>query len=365
MIENEINIDTQTNLQVNNDSLNEKKSHAFNWNGNYWVAVAVVLFVILLTASFSIFVIVSNRKHKSEIKPTIITPTRITPTGIELPTVPKQYPSKTPNSTNETEDKILAKGDSPDGKYTLSFITAETNEIGTLIKCKVSLTESSTNKEIDIKSFFPTQLIRCDSGLGNFSSDFIQWAKHILVIDDNENGQIKLVDIDNQKTTTHQYNKSSYSFLGVDNTLSYWLYNKKNTKPNPAEFIVLDNNEKQIVSKTINIDYYVVRTVYDPKNNGFLFIYSLTNEEATQNAVKQGINVGNGLEQSYFDFFQIDKLQETNLLTTDPYPVFGRGCYEEGIEFQKSRIIINSNNGSCLQIDPKYYSAGKIILEVK
>lgn len=332
--------------------------------GNYLVIIAVVLLIVLLVAGFSLFVLISSRQQTKEINPSATQPP-IT----ELKKTPEESPSTPLNSAIEAESKILAKYNSPDEKYTLSFYSGEINEIGTLVRCRFSLTERTTNEEVVIKSYFSTQLIRCDSGLGNFSSDFIQWAKHILVINDNETSQVKLVDIDNKKALTHQYDGSSLAFLGVDNTLTYWLYYDKYSYANSNDkitYILLDTNGKQINKKTINSEEkYTARTIYDPKNNGFLFIYPRLNKEATEKATNQGENIGNGLYQYFFDFFSIDKLKEINLLTTDPYPIFGRGCYKENIVFQEGKIIIDSNNGSCLQIDEKYYSGGNIILEVK
>ena len=363
-MENQVNVGDQDSPQIGQNSNNqlsviskEKPNRKIN------MSVLFVPFLIIFFLITIFLIVVLNRSWRNKTENITTSLNKTLPTT--QPSVSTQSPTLPSGTISQTEPNMLAEYNSFDDKYSLVFYEGEKNDIGTLIKCKFSLTDNTSNEKIDIKKLFPAELIRCDKGMGNFSSDLVQWAKYTVILNDSQEGKIELIDIQNQKTTSRQYNNSSFAFVGVDNNLNYWLYNDKRFKSGQSKFTLLDTNGKQITDKIINNESYSVRIVYDPINNGFLFIYDLLNNEETQNAIKRGENIGNGLYQYYFDFLGIDILKESNLLSTNPNPIFGRGCYEDNIEFQKGKIIIESNNGSCLQIDSKYYVSGKIILNVK
>lgn len=82
----------------------------------------------------------------------------------------------------------------------------------------------------------------------------------------------------------------------------------------------------------------------------------------TDQAVKEGKNIGNGLFRTYFDFYDLGKLQELNLLTTTLYPIFGIGCGgQDKVKSEGKKIEVAL---ACMQIDPNYYTDGKIILQI-
>lgn len=229
--------------QVNNQNIPintsvsplESPNNLKKLKNNKLLIITCVIFIFLLISG-SLYILSNSLQNETELK--LITTSRVVTKVL--------HPSNTPtsNSSNfvaKNESDSLATYVSPDSKYSLIFYSGETNEIGTLIKCKFSVKENSTKSELKITDFYSDKFIGCDNSMGNFSSNFVQWTNHTMVIEDDN--QIKLIDLDNKKVTTHNFDSTSLIFNGVDKTLQYWLFydRQMSNGNNKFTYLLLDS----------------------------------------------------------------------------------------------------------------------------
>lgn len=185
----------------------------------------------------------------------------------------------------------------------------------------------------DVSRALGLEKLTCSERQGNLSSSFAGWADGSKFLINENNGEIKIFDVDDFKAESYTYDTSKYVFVGASRSLNYWLFKK--TGQNTTSYILLDRNNN-IALDNINFESNDRGVLYDEVNDGFLFISrTFTGEKVS---VK-------------FDFLSVNNLNLRNILTTEPVEAPGRGCYSEYLLSKPGEIILTPG---CLTVGEKY-----------
>jgi len=130
-------------------------------------------------------------------------------------------------------------------------------------------------------------------------------------------------------TLQYNYDPAVYTFIGVDDSATHWLFWKK-----VGGFTLLDAEGNTIVA---NLDApYTRKPLYDQANDGFVFF------KITWVGTESWARI---------DFLSLEDLSFRTILITEPIETPGRGCYTEELVSVPGEVIIH--NG-CMTVDSKY-----------
>jgi hypothetical protein len=215
--------------------------------------------------------------------------------------------------------------------------------------------KTSDGNELPVADLLDTSIISCSYGMGSFSSDFQGWITGNRIILYGGAGTLYVIDPVKKKKEIIGYDQNKYRFIAVNRDANRWLFEVLDVK-NELRYEVLDEN-KQILKDDIRFTlptdgYNVIH--YDPVNDLFLFVTERIDEKATERAKEE---YSNGLFVTKFDMLEAKNLIFKNLLTTDPAPLYGRGCYPEELASVPGVVIIKGNGAGCILLENKYREA--------
>lgn len=199
--------------------------------------------------------------------------------------------------------------------------------------------ENKEGYKYDVSKVLGTDKVTCSEQMGYVSSSFVGWADENKFLLDEKQGEVKIVDVVNFAVETYKYDAGKYDFIGANRSLKYWLFRK--IEEQDISYILF-NRDNTVALNNIHFESNDRGALYDDVNDGFLFIDRTFNEEGVSTVATK------------FYFLSMNNLKLRNILTTEPFEVFGRGCSSEYLLSEPGEIILTPG---CLTVGDKYLSA--------
>lgn len=184
--------------------------------------------------------------------------------------------------------------------------------------------------------------IQCGEGPGyNFSKVFKGWTDDNRLIFDVEPGVVKVMSPRVKLSETITYDSSNLSLHSINRNLEYWLF-----VDNQGTYVLKNKNQQTIVADLPDSDF---PPLYDEVNDGYIFI-----QREFQQVNYPGIGETNQTASVQIQFLDLGEAEVRTVLTTEPYPVEGRGCGPQYTLSRPGELILVTD---CLNLDDKYLNA--------
>jgi hypothetical protein len=235
-------------------------------------------------------------------------------------------------------------------KKNLFYPMADTAATYSSPNCSFAIYEQENNESYILTDKISKGKLSCGDSMGDFSSDFSRWIDNSRFIYHGASGNIQLVDLNDfaRDVSIYKFEPTLLNFLGVDNSLNFFLFEKKDGSSNSIRDYAFYNKENSLHKELIFPSSTTENAVYigfDDANSGFIF-------------ADQKIQASDDMATVDFIFVPISTFEQETIYTTRATPVQHRGCYPD-LDLQTSthkiRVLVGCMNIGSQDLDSEGY----------